>query len=362
MKRIIKMLILSIGMVLSTTVSYAQWGGILGGVLQGAAERWIDKSNFSSQDKETMKDLVGSLSNEVNANQGARNAAKDAYEGNYTGAVLQGVQTVINAAGNNSYDTYLNSANTINDAEREYRQNLQNGMDPAEALEIRNKAIGYSAAESIVELQDRLAREKIRKAREKRELERQSWESSNDYMPTGYSETNTYSETNNPSETNTETSFPNLETLDDVLIAYVNTTDIINAMPDMNEARKELEQYSNELQSQLQAMYEELQTKFQYYQSNFATMSNTIKQIKEEELNDTQNRIQQFEADAARELDAKRAELMNPLLEKLQNTINTVSRDNKLAAVFDTSSSTIMYYGEDTIDITYMVMKELGIQ
>lgn len=350
MKRIIKMLVLLIGMMLSPVISYAQRGGILGGLFQAATERWIEKSNFSSQDKETMKDIVNTLADDVNANQGARDAAKNAYEGNYTGAVLQGVKTIINAAGNNSYDTYLNGANTVNDAEREYQQNLQNGMDPAEALEIKNKAIAYSAAESIVELQDRIAREKIRKAREKRELERQSWESSNDYTSTSYS------------ETNAQTSFPNQETLDYVLIAYVNTTDIINAMPDMNEAMKELEVYSNELQNQLLAMNDELQTKYQYYQSNFATMSNTIKQIKQEELYDIQNRIQQFEMDAMRELETKRTELVSPLLEKLQNAINTVSRDNKLAAVFDTSSSAMIYYGENIIDITYMIMKELGIQ
>lgn len=355
-KRIIKIVVLSLGMVVSPAVCHAQWGGILGGLVQAAAERWIDKSNYSSQDKETMRGVVNSLSNDVNANQGARDAARSAYDGNYTGAVLQGAQTVINAAGNNSYDTYLNSANTINDADREYRQNIQNGMDPAEALEIRNKAIGYSAAESIVELQDRIAREKIRKAREKRELERQSWERSNDYTSTGYYETNSYG------ETNTRTSVPNQNTFDDVMIAYINTTDVINAMPDMIKAGKELESYSTELQNQYQAMVEEFQTKYQYYESNHNNMSNTIKQLKEKELVDIQNRIQQFQADAQRELEAKRNELTSPIYERLQKAINTVARDNKFTAVFDTNSGPILFYGDEAIDISFMVMKELGIQ
>lgn len=355
-KRIIKIAVLSIGMVISPTISHAQLGGILGGLVQAATERWIDKSNYSSQDKETMRGIVNSLSNEVNANQGARNAANSAYEGNYTGALLQGAQTVLNATGNSSSDTYLNSANTINDANREYRQNLQNGMDPDEALRIRNEKIGNSAAESIVDLQDRIAREKIERARQKREAERQSWETSNDYTSTSYNETNSYS------GTSSRTAFSNQDTFDGILIAYANTTDIINAMPEMITAGKVYEDYSNELQNQLQAMTDEFQNKYEYYKSNHTTMSNSIKQMKEKELVDIQNRIQQFQEAAKTELETKRNALMSPIYEKLQNAIYAVARDNKLTAVFDTNSGPIIFYGEESIDITYMVMKELGIQ
>lgn len=353
-RRIIRIVVLSLGTLVCPVVAHAQLGGILGGLVQAATERWIDKSNYSSKDKETMRNAVNYLSNEINANQGARDAAKNAYEGNYTGALLQGAQTVLNATGNSSSDTYLNSANAINDANREYNLNIQNGMDPDEALRIRNEKIGNSAAESIVELQDRLAREKIRKAREKRELERQSWESSNDYTSTSYNETTSYS------GANARTSVSNQETFEDALIAHINTTNVINAMPEMITAGKELESYSNELQNQYQAMLEEFQTKYDYYKSNNTTMSNSIKQMKENELVSIQNRIQQFQEDAKRELETKRTELMTPIYEKLQNAIQSVARDNMLTAVFDTNS--ILFYGEEAIDITFMIMKELGIQ
>ena len=107
---------------LTASVGYAQLGQILGGIGQALGERWIDNSSYSSQDKENMRNVLNYFSNEANTNQNAANATRDAYNGNYTGAILQGTQSLLNATGNYDYDTYLNSANQINNANREYQQ------------------------------------------------------------------------------------------------------------------------------------------------------------------------------------------------------------------------------------------------
>ena len=180
---------------LTTTASYAQILEALFGAAQGYLESRIDNSSSlpTSQDKENARTVLNFLSNEVGANQNARNATRDAYQGNYTGAVIQGTQTIMNATGNHNYDTYLNSANQINNANRDYNQNINNGMDRQEALDKRNKTIGYSAAESAIELQDKIARERAEKARQQREAEQKSWESNSYYTTPSY---NSYNESN----------------------------------------------------------------------------------------------------------------------------------------------------------------------
>lgn len=355
---IFKMVTLTIAMV-STSVGYAQWGGILGGLLQAAGERWIDNSSYSSQDKDNMRNVLNYFSDEGKANQSARNAAKDAYEGNYTGAVIQGAQTLLNATGNYSYDTYLNSANQINNANREYKRDLQNGMDSQEALDKRNTSFGYSTAESVIELQDRIARERIEKVRQQREAERQLWESSNNYATSSYYETSTGT-TSGYSEANigTETSNPNV--FGEALIAHINTAAVLDAMPDKVRAEKDLENYYGELQNQLQAIVNEYQTKIQYYEANQTTMSDFVKQSKEREIVDLQTRIQQFQANAESEFEAKRTELLRPILSKIQNAINTVASETGLSYVIDISTGAAVFLGEESIDITYMVMKKLG--
>lgn len=337
---------------LTTSASYSQWGGILGGLLQATGERWIDNTNSlpSSQDKENARTLLNAFGNEINANQNAANATRDAYNGNYTGAILQGAQTLLNATGNYDYDTYLNSANQINNANREYQQDINNGMDRDAALDKRNTTIGYSAAESVIELQDRIARERLEKARQQREAERQSWESDN------------YYEASSNTETDARTATSDSNVLGSALIAHISTAAVLDAMPDKVYAEKELEKYYGELQSQLQSMAQEYQTKLQYYEANQATMLDLMKQSKEKEIVDLQNRIQQFQANAENDFEAKRAELLKPILNKIQNAINAVSRENELSYVIDTSTGAAVFLGEDAIDITYMVMKKLGIQ
>lgn len=194
---IVTLAILTIAM-LPTSVSYAQFWEALKEIGKGVGsvvlENYIDNNpNYSSEVKQSMKNDLNTINNAININQNAANATRDAYNGNYTGAVIQGAQTIMNATGNYQYDTYLNSANQINNANRDYNQNINNGMDRQEALDKRNKTIGYSAAESAIELQDKIARERAEKARQQREAEQKSWESNSYYTTPSY---NNYNESN----------------------------------------------------------------------------------------------------------------------------------------------------------------------
>ena len=146
----------------------------------------------------------------------------------------------------------------------------------------------------------------------------------------------------------------------EALIAHINTAAVLDAMPDKVRAEKDLENYYGELQNQLQAIVNEYQTKIQYYEANQTTMSDFVKQSKEREIVDLQTRIQQFQANAESEFEAKRTELLRPILSKIQNAINTVASETGLSYVIDISTGAAVFLGEESIDITYMVMKKLG--
>ena len=147
-----------------------------------------------------------------------------------------------------------------------------------------------------------------------------------------------------------------------VKLAHVNTAEILDAMPDKVTAEKSLEKYYGELQNQLQAMGTEYQNKVQDYQANEATMSNLVKQSKEKEIVDLQNRIQQFQANAESEFEAKRAELLKPILDKIQNAINTVGKEKGYTYVIDLATGAAVYVGADAVDCTKDVKAKLGIK
>lgn len=147
-----------------------------------------------------------------------------------------------------------------------------------------------------------------------------------------------------------------------VKIAHVNTAEILDAMPDKATAEKSLEKYYDELQNQLQTMGTEYQNKVQDYQTNEATMSNLVKQSKEKEILDLQSRIQQFQANAETEFENKRAELLKPILDKIQNAINTVGKEKGYTYVLDIATGAAVYIGDDAVDATKDVKAKLGIK
>lgn len=143
-------------------------------------------------------------------------------------------------------------------------------------------------------------------------------------------------------------------------IAHVNTNEILNDMPGRAKAEKDLETYYNELQEQLRVMYAEYQTKLDDYQKNAETMSNLVKQSKEKELVDLESRITAFQNNAESDFDAKRAELLKPLLEKIQNTINAVGKEKGYTYILDLATGAAVYVGDDAVDITKDVKAKLN--
>ena len=147
-----------------------------------------------------------------------------------------------------------------------------------------------------------------------------------------------------------------------VKIAHVNTAEILDVMPDKAKAEKDLEKYYDELQNQLQTMAKEYQTKMQDYEANQATMSNLVKQSKEKEILDLQSRIQQFQLNAEDEFANKRAELLKPILDKIQTAINNVGKEKGYTYVIDLATGAAVYVGDDAIDCTKDVKAKLGIK
>ena len=147
-----------------------------------------------------------------------------------------------------------------------------------------------------------------------------------------------------------------------VKIAHVNTAEILDAMPDKAKAEKDLEKYYGELQSQLETMATEYQTKMQDYEANQATMSNLVKQSKEKEIIDIQNRIQQFQANAENEFESKRAELLKPILDKIQTAINSVGKEKGYTYVLDLATGAAVFVADDAINATNDVKAKLGIK
>lgn len=143
-------------------------------------------------------------------------------------------------------------------------------------------------------------------------------------------------------------------------IGHVNFNELVQLMPEADNARAQIASASKEAEDTYKSMAEEFQNKFQQYQEKGQTWSETIRQTKEAELNDIQQRIQQFEQTVQQELAQQQQKLMAPIYEKAKKTVNQIAKAKGLTVVFETTS--VLYLdANQTIDITKEARKALNI-
>jgi outer membrane protein len=143
-------------------------------------------------------------------------------------------------------------------------------------------------------------------------------------------------------------------------LGYIDSNELLEMMPGKDSIQNAIQEYGKSLETQLQTMYGEYQTKLQDYQANSRTMSDIIRQTKEKELADLESRIQTFQGQADTDLQAKQVELLQPLLDKAKNAINTVAKENGYTYIFDVGTGAFLYY-EKGDNILPLVKAKLGL-
>lgn len=147
----------------------------------------------------------------------------------------------------------------------------------------------------------------------------------------------------------------------DLKFGHIDMQELIMVMPERTTALAELEKEATELEEMLMTMQQELQTLFQDYTQKRETMSNLIRQAKEEDINTKQQRIEMFRNQADQQLQLMQQNLMEPIFEKADKVISEVARENNLVYVFDVSSRVVLYQSAQSIDILPLVKQKMGI-
>ena len=144
--------------------------------------------------------------------------------------------------------------------------------------------------------------------------------------------------------------------------ARINLQEIVMAMPKTAEAETNLNALQKDWVEQLEQIQVEINNKYADYQKNQATMTAANKQVREKELVDLQQRLQEVQQLAQQELQKKEHELMEPIQKEAQDAINKVAKANNYIAVFNTAIPSLIYVDESQlVDIAPLVKKELGI-
>lgn len=141
---------------------------------------------------------------------------------------------------------------------------------------------------------------------------------------------------------------------------HINTQELFAQMPEVAQVKLKMDTIQSQYENQLASMNEEFQKKVQDYQTQEATMAEAIKQIRQQELQEMQQRIQLFYQTAEQDIQKKQQELLAPVHEKMTKAIKTVGEREGYTYIFD--SAAMVHIGADAVDATPAVKKELGIK
>jgi len=142
---------------------------------------------------------------------------------------------------------------------------------------------------------------------------------------------------------------------------HIDMQALVQIMPERAVAEKQFLAYQKEIEDAYGIMQKELQAKFIDYSAKKDSMSETMRKMKEEDLNAMQERVQTYSSTAQQQLQNKNAELYKPILEKADKAVKEVGAEKGLIYVFDMSARVILYNSKESVDILPFVKTKLGI-
>ena len=143
-------------------------------------------------------------------------------------------------------------------------------------------------------------------------------------------------------------------------IGHVNSQEIMTLMPETKKMSEKLDSLQTSYENQLANMQEEFNKKLTEFQQQQATMTAGVKEFRQQELAEMEQRMQMFYQTIQKDLQAKQVEYLQPVQTKLLEAINKVGKAQGCTYVMDKAS--MLYIAPDALDLTSAVRAELGIK
>ncbi|MDX2414428.1 MAG: OmpH family outer membrane protein [Bacteroidales bacterium] len=144
---------------------------------------------------------------------------------------------------------------------------------------------------------------------------------------------------------------------------HINSDELFMQMPERDSVIAELEKHKTELDNLAEIMQVEYNNKYNDYANTGESLTDLVRQTKEEELVGLQQKIQEFGQRAQQDLQNKQMELMQPVLAKAEKAIKDVAKAGSFTYIFDLARGPIIYFDETiSIDILPLVKVDLGIE
>ncbi|MEM1218158.1 MAG: OmpH family outer membrane protein [Bacteroidota bacterium] len=142
---------------------------------------------------------------------------------------------------------------------------------------------------------------------------------------------------------------------------YLNSALVLAEMPETKAADDKMAAFQKQLETEAQAKAEDLQAKISKYiqEAQSGVLTPVEMQEKEAALTKEQEAFGTYEQGLYAKVQSKREELYEPILQKVQDAIDAVGKENGYQFIFDISVMNVVVYADEAEDVIDLVKAKL---
>lgn len=140
----------------------------------------------------------------------------------------------------------------------------------------------------------------------------------------------------------------------------VNTNEIMETMPEIKTIQTQMDAATKKYEAEFTKLQEEFQKKYEEFQKLDENTLPAIRDRRMQEMQELDNKIQQFRQTAAQDLQRQNQQLMAPVQDRLVKAIQAVGAEGNFTFIFENMQP--VYVGKDVVNVTPDVKTRLGIK
>lgn len=145
-------------------------------------------------------------------------------------------------------------------------------------------------------------------------------------------------------------------------IAYINSNEILEAMPEKVRASNKLIDLNNKYKEELTVMQNDYNKKYSDFISYQTSMAENIRLRRMQELYELERQINDFMKVAQEDVSNQEKELIDPMKQKVKDAIYKVGVERGFVCIYDLANPGIAFVTPDATDATPFVKQKLGIR
>ncbi len=147
-----------------------------------------------------------------------------------------------------------------------------------------------------------------------------------------------------------------------VTVAYVNTTELLNALPEKEQATQQLTALSESYKKELEVIQNDYNKKYSDYITYQSNLAENIKLRRMQELTELEKHMQEFMQLAQRDIEEQEKVLLQPLKQKITDAIRIVGIEQNFTVIYDLANPGIAFLAPSAVDANPYVRQKLGIR